>query len=137
MNSGADVAANLELAESLLAEAAADGVEFAVLPENFAIMGKRGRDKVAHAEAAGEGPIQTFLASMSLRHRMWIVAGSMPLASPEEKSIAFMGRARFTTQTVNRSPVTARSTCSMSYCRTWVSRTWSRDQCTRATTWSA
>jgi predicted amidohydrolase len=87
MNSGADVAANLELAERLLAEAAADDVEFAVLPENFAIMGKRGRDKVAYAEAAGEGPIQTFLASMSLRHRMWIVAGSMPLASPEEHRV--------------------------------------------------
>ena len=87
MNSGADVAENLELAERLLADAAADGVELAVLPENFAIMGHRGRDKVAHAEQPGSGPIQEFLATISLRHKMWVVAGSMPLASPEEHRV--------------------------------------------------
>ena len=87
MNSGADVAANLELAARLLADAAADGVQLAVLPENFAIMGKHGRDKVAHAEQQGSGPIQAFLAQMSRQHEMWVVAGSIPLASPEEQRV--------------------------------------------------
>ena len=48
MNSGPDVAANLELAGGLLAEAAADGCSLAVLPENFALMPERGRDKAAN-----------------------------------------------------------------------------------------
>ena len=38
MNSGPELATNLELAGRLLAEAAADGCELAVLPENFALM---------------------------------------------------------------------------------------------------
>jgi nitrilase len=87
MNSGADVAANLKLAGSLLAQAAADGVQLAVLPENFALMPNKGRDKAAHAESVGSGPIQDFLASASQLHGMWIVAGSMPLASPEPQRV--------------------------------------------------
>jgi nitrilase len=87
MNSGADVSANLGLADRLLAEAAADGVKLAVLPENFALMGKRGRDKTAHAEQPGSGPIQDFLAEASRRYELWIVAGSMPLVSPEAERV--------------------------------------------------
>ncbi len=87
MNSGASVSANLELAERLLQEAAADDVELAVLPENFAFMGRKGRDKNAHAEQPGTGPIQDFLAATSARLQLWIVAGSMPLASPEPERV--------------------------------------------------
>ncbi len=83
MNSGPDVAANLQLANELLAGAAADNVRLAVLPENFALMPEKGRDKAAHAEVRGSGPIQDFLADASRRHGMWIVAGSMPMVSPE------------------------------------------------------
>jgi nitrilase len=83
MNSGADVSANLELAGDLLAGAAADGCTVAVLPENFALMPVRGTDKAKVAEEPGEGPIQAFLSAASQRHGLWIIAGSMPLASPE------------------------------------------------------
>jgi len=83
MNSGADVVANLELADRLLGDAAADGCEMAVLPENFALMPVRGRDKAKAAEAPGEGPIQAFLSEASQRHHLWVIAGSMPLESPE------------------------------------------------------
>ncbi len=87
MNSGADVAANLELAGRLLTEAAADGVRLAVLPENCALMSRKGRDKSAHAESLGDGPIQNFLAATSQQLGMWIVAGSMPLVSPEAQRV--------------------------------------------------
>jgi len=83
MNSGADVAANLQLADDLLCEAAADGCSLAVLPENFALMPARGRDKAKIAETPAEGPIQAFLSAAAKRHGLWIVAGSMPLVSPE------------------------------------------------------
>ena len=50
MNSGADVAANLRCAQSLVAQAAAQGCELVVLPEYFCLMGQRDRDKLAIAE---------------------------------------------------------------------------------------
>ena len=83
MNSGADVDANLELAGRLLGEAAADGCNLAVLPENFALMPERGKDKAKYAEVPGEGPMQAFLSEAAATHKIWVVAGSMPLASPE------------------------------------------------------
>jgi len=83
MNSGPDVAANLALANGLLAVAAADDCELVVLPENFALMPQRGRDKATHAEEEGNGPIQTFLADAAQEHELWVIAGSMPLVSPD------------------------------------------------------
>ena len=83
MNSGPDVGANLELAERLLCEAAAEGCGLVVLPENFALMPERGRDKAGYAEEPGGGPIQDFLARTASRQGLWIVAGSMPLVSPD------------------------------------------------------
>lgn len=82
MNSGPDVAANLELADRLLGEAAADACVLAVLPENFALMPERGTDKARHAEEPGNGPIQAFLSEAAAKYRLWIVGGSMPLVSP-------------------------------------------------------
>jgi predicted amidohydrolase len=87
MNSGSNVADNLDLADRLLADAAANGVQFTVLPENFALMPLKGRDKNAHAEDHGSGPIQDFLASASKRYKLWIVAGSMPLQSPAAERV--------------------------------------------------
>lgn len=83
MNSGPDVSANLDLADRLLAEASAAGCVLGVLPENFALMPERGTDKARHAEQPGEGPIQDFVAGAAKRHGVWIVAGSMPLVSPD------------------------------------------------------
>ena len=87
MNSGADLGRNLELAGELLSDAASDGCALAVLPENFALMPERGRDKSRHAEQPGEGPIQDFLAEWAARHGMWVIAGSMPLESPEPERV--------------------------------------------------
>lgn len=83
MNSGADVRANLERAGELLQEAADGGCSLAVLPENFALMPARGRDKSLHAEREGDGPIQSFLSESARRLGLWIVGGSIPLASSD------------------------------------------------------
>lgn len=82
MNSSAEVAANLAMAECLLREAAQQGVRLAVLPENFAFMGARERDKLACAEPLGEGPIQRLLARLARELQLWIVGGTLPLAVP-------------------------------------------------------
>ncbi len=87
MNSSADVASNLQLADGLLGDAAADNCTLAVLPENFALMPAKSRDKAGYAEEPGEGPIQSFLADAAIRHNIWIIAGSMPLKSPEPERV--------------------------------------------------
>lgn len=79
MNSGADVGANLDAAEALLREAASAGACLAALPENFAFMGARDRDKLAHGEADGSGPIQDRLALLARELDLWIVAGTLPI----------------------------------------------------------
>ena len=87
MNSGSDVAANLQLADLLLAEAASDNCRLIVLPENFALMPEHGRDKAEYAEQHGGGLIQDFLADASRRHGIWIIGGSIPLVSPEPERV--------------------------------------------------
>ena len=84
MNSGAEVQQNLQNIDGLLSRAASRGVSMAFLPENLAIMGANDEDKLAHAEEPGSGPIQDYLADAARRHRLWIVAGSLPLKSPRD-----------------------------------------------------
>jgi predicted amidohydrolase len=83
MVSGTDVAANLDRAAALVAEAAAGGAAFVVLPEYFCLMGRQDGDKVAISEEAGNGPLQTALAAMARDNKVWLAAGTIPLRSPE------------------------------------------------------
>ena len=84
MNSGADVQQNLQTIDGLLGDAASRGVAIAFLPENLAIMGARDEDKLQHAETPGSGPIQEMLADAARRYKLWVVAGSLPINSPQE-----------------------------------------------------
>jgi nitrilase len=77
----AEVAGNLAAAALLLDRAAAQGARLVLLPENFALMGRRETDKLAIMEADGEGPIQDWLAAQARRLGLWLVGGSMPLAA--------------------------------------------------------
>ena len=79
MTSGADVGRNLASAGLLLRAARAAGAAVAVLPENFAFMGRGELDKLAIAEQAGSGPIQAFVSAMAQELGLWIVAGTIPL----------------------------------------------------------
>ena len=83
MISTPDVAENLEQAGALLEQARALDAELALLPEYFCILGLRDTDKVGVAEADGAGPIQEFLAGQALRHRMWIIGGTLPLRTAD------------------------------------------------------
>ncbi|HLS81072.1 MAG TPA: carbon-nitrogen hydrolase family protein [Steroidobacter sp.] len=79
MTSGADVQANLACSRELLEQARDRGAALAVLPENFALMGRREAQKLAVAERPGEGPIQDFLSGCARELGLWIVAGTIPL----------------------------------------------------------
>ncbi len=86
MSSTNQLGANLTTARRLLREAAAAGAALAVLPENFAFMGARDSDKFALAEPDGAGAIQDFLASTAVDLKLWIVAGTVPLAVEGDSS---------------------------------------------------
>jgi nitrilase len=79
MVSGVERDANLVRAGALLAQAAQQGAELAVLPEHFALLGRQDTDKLAIREAPGGGPIQDFLARAARDLGLWIVGGTLPL----------------------------------------------------------
>lgn len=86
-----DVLANLANARRLLEQAAAGGARLALLPENFAAMGRGDLAALGRSEARGEGPILPWLKRAARDLRLWIVAGTLPLPPddrPEAKAHA-------------------------------------------------
>ncbi len=88
MTSGLEVAGNLQRARELLEVAASRGAKLAVLPENFALMARRERDKRGIAEPDGEGPIQSMLSAAARELGLTVVGGTMPLKIPGEERVA-------------------------------------------------
>ncbi len=79
MVSTPDVDRNLAAAARLVAEAAAAGAQVVGLPEYFCLMGRRDDDKLAIAEADGDGPLQRFLGDLARTHGVWLVGGTLPI----------------------------------------------------------
>ncbi|MGC3979984.1 MAG: carbon-nitrogen hydrolase family protein [Steroidobacteraceae bacterium] len=88
MTSSGDVQENLQVAQGLLRQAAEQGAQLAVLPENFVLMGMHEQDKFAIAEQEGDGPMQSWLAHTARELGLWIVAGTMPIKIPGESRVA-------------------------------------------------
>ena len=72
---------NLLQTRRLLEQAAHDGVELAVLPEYFCLIGQHDADKLAIQEPFGSGPIQQFLADTARALGLWLVGGTLPLSA--------------------------------------------------------
>jgi nitrilase len=79
MTSTRDVAANLREAGRLVADAARQGAQLVVLPENFSFLGATDADRVAAIEPFGDGPAQRFLAETAEAHGVWLVGGTIPI----------------------------------------------------------
>ena len=88
MCSGEGRDANLETAGRLLEAAAARGARVAVLPENFSMMARRDADRRALAEPDGSGVVQEFLARRARELKVWIIAGSVPIANAPGERIS-------------------------------------------------
>lgn len=86
MVSGVDVAANLLRARALLAQAADQGAELALLPEYFCLLGQGDQAKLQIRERPGAGPIQDFLAGTARELGLWLVGGTLPLDAGAEAS---------------------------------------------------
>lgn len=81
MVSGTSVQGNLDAARQLLAQAAAQGAELVLLPEYFCVMGLKDTDKLKVRETAGSGLIQQFLSDSAQELGLWIVGGTLPMAT--------------------------------------------------------
>lgn len=79
-----DIGANLAHARSLLEQAAEAGARLAVLPENFAAMGRSDLPAVGRDEAEGRGPILPWLRQTARDLQLWIVAGTLPLPPDDQ-----------------------------------------------------
>jgi deaminated glutathione amidase len=83
MVSGTSLDHNLSQAHTLLDQAAAAGAELAVLPEYFCFMGRNDRDKLVLQETPGLGTVQDFLADTARELGLWIVGGTLPMATDD------------------------------------------------------
>jgi deaminated glutathione amidase len=87
MASGPNVSANLLEVEGIVGDAVDAGAEMVVLPENFAFMGKTDEETLKLKEEPGDGPLQTFLSQLAKRHGIWVVGGTIPLATNNPNKI--------------------------------------------------
>ena len=74
---------NLSVLDGLFSKASTEGALLFVLPENFAFMGRHEPDKLAVAEDEGIGLIQQTLSNLSRKYNIWVVAGTVPLKTPD------------------------------------------------------
>jgi len=80
MVSSDQVKENLQKAASLIQNAVKAGAQLVVLPENFAFMRSIADvDRLKVTEKSGSGVIQDFMSEQAKQHRIWIVAGTIPL----------------------------------------------------------
>jgi deaminated glutathione amidase len=83
MVSTPDVNANFASARRLISQAAGQGAKLVLLPEYWPIMGMHESDKLAHAEAPDAGPIQQFMSDMARECGIWLIGGTLPMATLE------------------------------------------------------
>jgi deaminated glutathione amidase len=83
MVSGISLDLNLSTARALLDQAARAGAELAVLPEYFCFMGQQDADKLLLAETPGLGTVQDFLSDAAREFRLWVVGGTLPMATDD------------------------------------------------------
>ena len=58
-----------------------------VLPEMFPFIGKNDPDKIKISEREGAGLIQDFLAKQAAKNKIWLVGGTIPIATKEPTKV--------------------------------------------------
>jgi nitrilase len=87
MISSPSVPDNIATARRLVTQAAQGGAQLVLLPEYWAIMGLNDSDKVKVAEPLGKGPIQDFMSGLARELGIWLIGGTLPLASDEPEKV--------------------------------------------------
>jgi deaminated glutathione amidase len=85
MVSSASIKNNLQQVERYFIDAKEEQVDLLVLPENFAFMGMKEKDKLQIAEAYGKGEIQSKISQLAKQYRLWVIAGTLPLQGLDKR----------------------------------------------------
>ena len=86
MVSTPDIDGNIAEAERLLRDAADQGAKVAVLPENFAVLATGQMLEAGQKESGDDSVIRRFLSEQARKLGLWIVGGSLPVASRPDGS---------------------------------------------------
>lgn len=79
--SAADVQKNLRAAQRLIEEASAAGATLILLPENFAVLDGGPLRQFAEREGDDNGLLQGFLRDQARNNKVFLIAGTMPMAT--------------------------------------------------------
>ena len=83
MNSGSIIPENLTIASKHIADAARNGADLVVLPENFSLMARNHSERLGAAKL--EADVRAFMSKMARQHQIVLVGGSVPLLAGENK----------------------------------------------------
>ena len=84
-NTTPDPAANLERIRPMIREAQARGAQFIALPENVSIIGAERENLFAQSPLEKDHPAVAFFRNEARKTGAWILAGSIPVATEEER----------------------------------------------------
>ncbi|MDF2940772.1 MAG: putative enzyme [Gammaproteobacteria bacterium] len=87
MSSTSAIGTNLLTAQFLMTRAVEAGANVIVLPEHFAFIGSNESDILLIKEQYGHGRIQDFIAAQASELGVWIVGGTIPIASGDESKV--------------------------------------------------
>ncbi len=81
MSSCDQVEVNLEVTQDLVNQAVDQGAELVILPENFALLASEKLLAASKKEVTERGPIRSFVSGLAREKKVWIIAGSVPVAA--------------------------------------------------------
>lgn len=85
LSAGPDIVENIIAAETLIREAAAQGAQFILTPENTCHIRRPATEKLKSAKAMEGHPVVTRFADLARELGVWILAGSISVLLPEQK----------------------------------------------------
>jgi len=87
MNAGPDITENLQTAEQMIREAAAQGAEFIATPENTCQIRFRPEEKLETAHTLETHPAIPLFKSLAKELNIWLLAGSLTIKAPEANKL--------------------------------------------------
>ncbi len=77
---------NLAAAETQINRAVNKGAELIVLPEHFVYYNEKDLIAVANDEQDQSGPARSFFADQASKHKIWLVAGTLPMFRGDDRN---------------------------------------------------
>lgn len=87
MTSGPGLQDNIAAAQRLINQAVIKGAKLVLLPEYWSIMGIHEQDKNRLARSSEAASMQEFLAQQAKLHGIYVIGGTIPIASPDADKV--------------------------------------------------